>query len=221
LAGLLETFEHETGPNPSMAVIWLHGLGADAHDFEPAVPALTLGANQSIRFVFPNAPTRPVTVNGGAVMRAWYDIAGFGPRTAEDADGIRDSQTAIEALIERETQRGIGTRRIVLAGFSQGGAVALFTSLRHSSTLAGVIALSTYLPLQSTLSAEADEANRKTPIFMAHGVADPVVPIGLAQASRVRLEAEGYAVNWRTYPMAHGVLPNELGDVRQFLQSLW
>jgi phospholipase/carboxylesterase len=220
LSKVLETFEHQTGPDPAVSVIWLHGLGADAHDFEPAVPALALDSERPIRFIFPNAPARPVTINGGAVMRAWYDITGFGPEATEDSHGIRSSQTAIEQLIARETQRGIASERIVLAGFSQGGALALFTALRHSTTLAGVVALSTYLPLQATLHDEAAGANSKTPIFMAHGIADPIVPIDLAQLSRACLDKAGYSVDWRTYPVAHGVLPDELADVRLFLDAL-
>ena len=174
MSDLLETIEIETGASPRAAVIWLHGLGADGHDFEPIVPELGLPAAPALRFVFPHAPLQAVTMNGGAVMRAWYDVTGDG---RQDAAGIRASQARVEALIARERARGVAARSIVLAGFSQGGAVALQTGLRHPERLAGILALSSYLPLPDTLAHEASEANRDVPIFMAHGTQDPVIPL--------------------------------------------
>jgi phospholipase/carboxylesterase len=212
----LETLEVETGPQPAAAVIWLHGLGADGHDFEPVVPELGLPAAKPVRFVFPHAPQRPVTINMGMRMRAWYDILqlGGGP---EDEAGIRASQVQVEKLLEREKTRGIPARRIVLAGFSQGGAIALQTGLRHAERLAGVLALSTYLPLATTLAGERAALNNDLPIFMAHGSLDPMIPVQRAQLSRDALLGLGYAVQWREYPMAHAVCPQEIGDIAAFL----
>ena len=215
----IETIEVETGAAPRAAVIWLHGLGADGHDFEPIVPELDLPPAPAVRFVFPHAPAMPVTVNGGMVMRAWYDVYGLdGPRR-EDEAGIRASQARVEALLAREKARGVGAARIVLAGFSQGGAVALQTALRHAERLAGVLALSTYLPLAATLPAEASPANRDVPVFMAHGSHDPIVPVDRATRSRDRLREAGYAVEWHEYPMAHAVCGEEIADVAAWLRA--
>ncbi len=213
---LPETVELETGARPERAVIWLHGLGADGHDFEPVVPALGLPARLSVRFVFPHAPVRAVTVNMGMRMRAWYDIFEFGG-DSEDEAGIRDSQRLIEGLIERERGRGVEPRRIVLAGFSQGGAIVLQTGLRHPERLAGILALSTYLPLAATLEAERHAANADVPIFMAHGKNDELIGIERARRSRARLEALGYAIDWREYPMGHAVCPEEIASMGAWL----
>jgi len=212
----IETIEIETVPNPAAAVIWLHGLGADGHDFEPIVPEFGLPASKAVRFVFPNAPLRPVTINMGMRMRAWYDIFQLGGGT-EDEAGIRDSQGLLESLISREVARGIAHDRIVLAGFSQGGAIALQTGLRHAQRLAGMLALSTYLPLSGTLEKERAAANRGLPIFMAHGQYDDMIPIGRAAQSRDALQALGYALEWREYPMPHSVCPEEIADIAAFL----
>jgi phospholipase/carboxylesterase len=212
----LETIEIETGPHPSAAVIWLHGLGADGHDFEPVVPELRLPASKPVRFIFPNAPQRPVTINMGMRMPAWYDILqmGGGP---EDESGIRESQASLEKLIAAQQQKGIPARKIVLAGFSQGGAIVLQTALRHAERLAGVMALSTYLPLQGKLEKERKAMNNDLPIFMAHGSYDPMIPMVRAQHSRDALLALGYPVEWREYPMPHSVCPQEIADIAQFL----
>jgi phospholipase/carboxylesterase len=212
----LETIELETGPAPQAAVIWLHGLGADGHDFEPVVPELRLPASKPVRFIFPNAPQRPVTINMGMRMRAWYDILqlGGGP---EDEAGIRASQAQIESLIEREKTRGIPALRIALAGFSQGGAIVLQAALRQRERLAGVLAMSTYLPLAATLAGERQAINNDLPILMAHGSYDPMIPMFRAQQSRDALLGLGYAVDWREYPMAHAVCPEEIADIAAFL----
>lgn len=213
---VLETIELETGSRPGAAVIWLHGLGADGHDFEPVVPELALPAAKPVRFVFPNAPLRPVTINMGMRMRAWYDIQqlGGGP---EDEAGIRASQGLLENLIANEKKKGIPGSKIVLAGFSQGGAIALHTALRHGERLAGVLALSTYLPLFLKLEQERARANNALPIFMAHGSYDPMIPMERAADSRNALLALGYAVEWREYPMPHSVCPQEIADIAGFL----
>ena len=210
--------EIETAPAPDAAVIWLHGLGADGHDFEPLVPELRLPARLRLRFVFPHAPVRPVTINMGMPMRAWYDILQMGGGR-EDAAGIRDSQGLLEALVARERGRGIAASRIVLAGFSQGGAVALHTGLRHAERLAGVLALSTYLPLAATVAAERSAANRDLPVFMAHGRQDPMIDIARARESRAFLEGLGCAVQWREYAMPHSVCAEEVGDIAGWLLS--
>lgn len=215
---MLETLETETGPNPSASVIWLHGLGADGNDFAPIVPELRLPA-RAIRFVFPNAPQIPVTINGGMVMPAWYDISDVAVRR-EDERGVRASQAAIEALIEREIKRGSPAGNIVLAGFSQGGAIALQTALRHPERIAGVMALSTYLPLADLLPAEASAANCDVPIFMAHGTADPVITLNLAEQSRDQLKSLGYWIEWHAYPMPHSVCPQEIADIGTWLQRV-
>ena len=208
--------EIESGASPRAAVLWLHGLGADGRDFEPIVPELGLGGLPAIRFVFPHAPVRPVTINAGMRMRAWYDIfqLGGGP---EDEAGIRASQGFLETLIQAEKSKGIPASSIVIAGFSQGGAIALQAALRHPERLAGVLALSTYLPLAGKLAAEKAAANAATPIFMAHGSYDDIIPIARAQESRRILEAQGYRVEWRDYPMPHSVCPPEIDDISAFL----
>ncbi len=215
---MLTAVEIETGPAPSLAVIWLHGLGADGHDFEPIVPELKL--RFAVRFVFPHAPVRPVTINGGMAMRAWYDILGFDRSAREDDAGIRASATAVTELIDRELERGLRADRVVLAGFSQGGAIALHTALREPRALGGVIALSTYLPLAGTLAAERSAANERLPIFMAHGTSDNVLPLALGESSRRTLEAHGYAVDWHAYPMAHSVCLEEVSAIGAWLAAL-
>ena len=215
---MLETLELETGARPTAAVIWLHGLGADGHDFEPIVPELDLPDALAVRFVFPHAPLQPVTINGGAVMRAWYDVYGIDGARREDEAGVRASQAHVEALIARERERGVPASRVVLAGFSQGGAIALQTGLRHRERLAGIMALSTYLPLAATLAAEASDANRAVPIFMAHGRLDGVIPIERAIRSRDALRAAGYDVEWHEYRMDHAVCAEEIGDIAAWLR---
>ncbi len=217
---LLETLERETAPNPTRAVIWLHGLGADGNDFAPIVPELRLPASPGIRFVFPHAPVQPVTINGGLPMRAWYDIRNSDLAQREDAQGIRQSQLAVQALIARENARGIATRHIVLAGFSQGCAMTLQAGLRLEEPLAGLVGLSGYLPLADTLADEAHPANHKTPIFLAHGTHDPVVPLQRAQDSCKQLIDQGYDVCWNTYPMPHSVCAEEIQDIADFLRRV-
>jgi phospholipase/carboxylesterase len=216
----LETIEVETGCDPEAAVIWLHGLGADAHDFEPCVPMLNLGPELAVRYVFPNAPVRPVTLNGGALMRAWFDLLALDHEAPEDETGIRESARSVEQLIRRETERGIDAARIILAGFSQGGAVALFTALRYSQSLAGVIALSTYLPLSDLMSREKNPANEEIPIFMAHGQFDVMLNIDLARSSQKKLQQLGYSVSWHEYPMSHSVIAEEISDIKLFLSAV-
>ena len=212
----LETIEIETGANPGAAVIWLHGLGADGHDFEPIVPELRLPSTKPVRFIFPHAPERPVTINNGMRMRAWYDILqmGGGP---EDEAGIRASQKLLEGLISIQKNKGIPARKIVLAGFSQGGAIVLQTALRHPERLAGVMALSTYLPLRNTLDKERNAMNADLPVFMAHGEYDNMIGIDRAMQTRETLEKLGYAVEWHDYPMPHSVCPEEIGDIADYL----
>ena len=211
-----EAIEIDTGPQPAAAVIWLHGPGADGNDFVPVVPELGLPGRLALRFVFPHAPVRPVTINMGMRMRAWYDIAqlGGGP---EDEAGIRKSQGLLENLIAREKSRGVPAERIVLAGFSQGGAIALQTALRYPLRLAGVLALSTYLPLAATLAAERGKANQDLPIFMAHGRFDDLIPADRAEQSKGLLASLGYGVEWRTYPMPHSVCAEEIADIAAWL----
>lgn len=216
----LETVEVETGPEPDASVIWMHGLGADARDFEPAVPMLQFATGPGVRFVFPNAPVRPVTVNGGMKMRAWYDLVSMDRVGPEDEAGIRASGADIEALILREHERGIAADRIVLAGFSMGGAMALFTALCYREKLAGVVALSTYVPIADVVAAEASATNHGIPVFMAHGQVDDVVPFNFARSSRKRLHEMGYDVEWHEYPIAHSVIPEELQHVKAFLQRV-
>ena len=208
----MDAVEITTGESPDLAVIWLHGLGADGHDFEPIVPELSLP--RPVRFVFPHAPVRPVTINQGMRMRAWYDIFQFGGGP-EDEAGIRASQKLVEGLIGSEKGK-----RTVLAGFSQGGAIVLQTALRFAERLAGVLALSTYLPIATKLAAERSEANHDLPVFMAHGQYDDIIPIDRAQKSRDALKQLGYAVTWKEYPMPHSVCAEEIGDISAFLSRL-
>jgi phospholipase/carboxylesterase len=215
----LETVTVETGPKPTFTIIWMHGLGADGHDFEPLVPELVDRTMPALRFVFPHAPVRPVTINNGYAMRAWYDIIGIDRRAAEDFEGIKASAAGIAGLIKTENDRGIPTHRIVLAGFSQGGAMALHIGTRHPDALAGIIALSCYLPLARELEKERAVATQATPIFMAHGVQDPVVPFALGDESHRLLAASGYSVEWRSYPMPHSVCEPEVADIRAFLRQ--
>ncbi len=212
---LLDSIEIETAKNPAASIIWLHGLGADGNDFAPIVPEIRL-PRLAIRFVFPHAPVQPVTINGGMRMRAWYDIAD-GANRREDERGVRASQVLIETLIGREKERGTAAGRLVLAGFSQGGAIALQTGLRHPERIAGIMVLSAYVPVAEELSAEASPANRDVPIFMAHGSYDPVIPLAQAERSRKLLESLGYPVEWREYGMPHSVCPEELADIGAWL----
>jgi phospholipase/carboxylesterase len=220
---LLDAIEIETGNSPSYSVIWMHGLGADGNDFVPVVDELGLDAIPAIRFVFPHAPMRPVTINNGMVMRAWYDVSlgdlEGNPRRA-DEHGVRESQAQVAALIEREGKRGVEPEHVVLAGFSQGGAIALQAGLRHPRKLAGIMALSCYLPLAESLPREAAPANKSTPIFMAHGTYDPLVPIVAAAGSMTLLTGLGYAVEWRQYPMPHSVCPQEIEDIGAWLRKI-
>jgi phospholipase/carboxylesterase len=210
----MDAIELESGPRPQAAILWLHGLGADGHDFEPIVPEL--GLSQPVRFIFPNAPLRPVTINAGMRMRAWYDIFQLGAGPEDDA-GVRASQRLVEDFIAREKGRGIAPAKIVLAGFSQGGAVALQAALRHPERLAGLLALSTYLPLAASLQKERSAANSDLPIFMGHGRHDDVIPLERAQASRKHLEQLRYPVQWHEYPMPHSVCAPEIADIAAFL----
>ena len=210
---LLETVEITTGDHPEAAVIWMHGLGADGNDFVPIVRELDLSECPAIRFVFPHAETMPVTINNGYVMRAWYDILGMDLVRREDEVGLRKSQQQIEQLITREIERGIPAEHIILAGFSQGCAMTLQTGLRHPKKLAGLLCLSGYLPLADKLPAECSEANRSTPIFMAHGRVDPVVQIARAETSRDFLTRLGYAIEWKDYSMPHSVCEEEIDDI--------
>ncbi|MGD9942737.1 MAG: alpha/beta hydrolase [Burkholderiaceae bacterium] len=214
---LLDAIEIETGPQPTHSLIVLHGLGADGNDFAPICDELDLSTIGAIRYVLPHAPVRPVTINNGYPMRAWYDIIGTDLARREDESGVRQSQADVEALIERERERGIAPGRIVLMGFSQGCAMTLQTGLRYRDRLAGLVALSGYLPLAATLPAESSDANRLTPIFMAHGRGDPMIAIDRATASRDALRAMGYDVEWHDYPMPHSVCPQEIADLNRWL----
>ncbi len=217
---LLDCVEHQTGPQPTHSVIWLHGLGADGHDFAPIVPELRLPASLAIRFVFPHATIQPVTINGGMAMRSWYDILTPNLVKREDETGIRASEEAIHALIARENMRGVPSSRIVLAGFSQGCAMTLHTGIRFKEKLAGLMGLSGYLPLIDLAAQERHSANAATPIFLAHGTHDPVVTLERAEASRAKLLDLGYPVQWHTYPMPHSVCAQEIDDISKFLQSV-
>ena len=221
MSNFLPHVEIESGPNPTSAVIWLHGLGADGNDFAAVVPQLQLSGCQAIRFIFPHAPIMPVTINGGYEMPAWYDIFGANLLSQQDAVGIKRSEHAIAALIDRELDRGILLQNVVLAGFSQGCAMALHTGLRYKQKLAGIVALSGYLPLANSLAHERSQANANTPIFMAHGTHDPVVVMDRGEVSKNTLIALGYSVQWRTYAMAHSVHPEELADISKFLKEVF
>ena len=216
-ADLLETLEIETAPRPQASVIWMHGLGADGNDFAPLADEIDLPVG--VRYIFPHAPMMPVSINGGYVMRAWYDISDAAIRR-EDEAGVRASQRSVEALIAREKARGIAANRIVLAGFSQGGAIALHTGLRHAERLAGIMALSTYVPLADKLAAEASPANRDAPIFMAHGTHDPMISVARAKESRDLLLQLDYKIEWHEYRMEHSVCPQELADLGEWLRRV-
>jgi phospholipase/carboxylesterase len=219
----LEAIEIETGPQPQASVIWLHGLGADGNDFVPIVHELDLSGAPDIRFVFPHAPMQPVSINNGYVMRAWYDVKWGdleGRSKQADEKGVRSSQAAVAQLIEREISRGSSAGRIVLAGFSQGGAIALQTALRYPQKLGGVMALSTYLPLAESFAEEAAAENRRTPIFMAHGTDDAVIQHAIGAQSRDVLVQHGYDVEWHSYPMAHSVCLEEIRHIGDFLRRI-
>jgi phospholipase/carboxylesterase len=213
----LQTIERQTGADPKATIIILHGLGADGNDFVPFTSELDLAAVGPVRFVFPHAPTRPVTINGGYVMRAWYDILGADLVKREDERGLRESQAQIAALIDREVARGMPANRIVLGGFSQGCAMTLQTGLRYPQRLAGLLGMSGYLPLADTLDAERSDANRLAPVFMAHGQYDDIIPIARATRSRDALHALGYDVEWHAYPMPHSVVMEEIADISRWL----
>lgn len=218
---LLETVELETAPDPRWAVVWLHGLGADGHDFAPIVPEVVQRGWPAIRFVFPHAPMRPVTINNGMRMRAWYDIRdlGFEGTVGDRADaaGVGASVAQVEALVARENERGIPASRVLLAGFSQGGAIALSAALQRKEPLAGVVALSTYLPLASQAEGAPTGSATSQPVFMAHGTQDPVVPFAAGQRSAERLRAMGFDVEWHAYPMQHQVCAEQIRDLGQWV----
>ncbi len=214
---LLETIEQETGPAPQWAIIWLHGLGADGHDFVPLVPELVRPQWPALRFVFPHAPVRAVTINNGARMRAWYDIVGMDFPTRADSEGVDQSIAQASALIDREHARGIPAERVLLAGFSQGGAIALAAGLRRTTPLAGVIALSTYLPGAETAADSKILAATRQPVFMAHGSADPVIPLIHAERSAQLLSSLGFEVEWHRYPMAHQLCGEEIRDLGDWM----
>jgi len=220
VAATLDTIEIESQPNPGAAIIWMHGLGADANDFVPIVKELDLRGCPGIRFVFPNAPAIPVTINGGYVMRAWYDILGTDIAKREDEKGLRASQTEIEKLIAREIARGIPAHRIILAGFSQGCAMTLQTGLRYPEKLAGLMCLSGYVPLRDAVAAERSAANQHTPVFLVHGRADPVIPLQRAEQSRDLLIQLGYSIEWHEYMMQHSVCAEEIEDIGNWLRQV-
>ncbi len=213
----MDVIEAESGDNPGATILILHGLGADGNDFVPIAQELDLRSVGPVRFLFPHAPVLPVTINGGYRMRAWYDIIGFDADAPQDEAGLRRSQALVEALLQREKERGIAANRIVLAGFSQGCAMALLAGLRHRERLAGIVGLSGYLPIATTTEAERSEANRDTPIFLAHGTNDEVVGLDRAEASRDALQALGYRVDWHQYAMGHSVSPREIVDLNAWL----
>lgn len=217
---LLKTIEVNPADKPKASVIWLHGLGANGHDFEPIVPELHLPKSLAVRFIFPTAPTRPVSLNQGYKMPAWFDIAAVGMDIAVDMQGMNESVQAIEALIAREVSLGIPTQNIVLAGFSQGGAVALYVGLYYSQPLAGIMALSTFLPLETPITQNLSAANRATPVFIAHGTQDVMVPFQLGELTRERLIKLDHKVEWHTYPMGHEVCPQEVKDISKWLQKI-
>ena len=214
-----DAVEVTTGENPAGSIIWLHGLGADGHDFEAIVPELRLPAGLSLRFVFPHAPVQPVTINGGMAMRSWYDIRSFDSDDRADRDGLLKSSALLEDLIAREIERGIEPDRIVIAGFSQGGAVAIHTALQTEHHIAGLMALSTYMALPE--DAENAACRKDLPIFMAHGSFDPVLQIDWGRSSADKLTEKGYTVDWHEYPMAHAVCPQEIADISQWLSNVF
>jgi phospholipase/carboxylesterase len=214
---MLDVIEAESGENPTATILILHGLGADGNDFVPIAEELELAAVGPVRFIFPHAPVMPVTINGGYRMRAWYDVLGSFGEAVEDEAGLRRARDLVEALLAREKQRGIPAHRIVLAGFSQGCAISLLTGLRHPERLAGIAGLSGYLPLAATTAAERTEASLQTPIFLAHGTHDEVVPLERAEAARDTLQALGYQVEWHEYLMGHSVHPLEIAELNAWL----
>lgn len=216
---LIEHLELNTGPEPKGTIIWMHGLGADCWDFVPVVKELGLDPDLTLRFIFPQAPSRPISINNGYVMPGWYDISMMEIERKPDEAGIRESQGFIDDLIDREIGRGISSDKIVLAGFSQGGAIALQAGLRSRHELAGVLALSTYLTLEESLGTEGSEINRRIPILMCHGTQDPIVPLALVEKSRAALERMGYRVDWKTYPMPHAVCPPQIEDVGEWIAA--
>jgi phospholipase/carboxylesterase len=217
---MLETIEIETHLSCNASIIWMHGLGADGHDFESIVPELGLPEQIKLRFIFPHAPLRPITLNNNYVMRAWYDIIAIGPGAQEDGPGLEQMSHTVGRLIEQEHQRGIPYERIILAGFSQGGAMALYTGLRYPHKLAGILALSTYLPVAQTTSAQLSEHNKNISIFMAHGTLDLVVPLPFGEYSYQMMRRLHLPVQWKTYPMAHGLVKEELIDIRQHIIAM-
>ena len=217
--GVLDAVEITTGSEPTAAVIWLHGLGADGHDFEPIVPELQLPSDLQLRFVFPHAPIRPVTINGGMHMRAWYDIVSLDSEGRADADGVRERTAILEALIAREIERGVPAQNIVIAGFSMGGAIAIHTALHTSHRLAGLMALSTYLPIPGDV--ETSTGGRDLPVFAAHGTFDPMVLHQWGKASADSLAAAGFTVEWHEYPMQHAVCAEEIEDIRTWLLKVF
>ncbi len=220
-----ETVEVGGRAQPDGTVIWLHGLGADGHDFEPIVSELNLDNHADIRFVFPHAPVRPVTINGGIPMRAWYDVMSLDRTGPQDEAGIRDSAASLTQLIKRENDRGVDASRIVLAGFSQGGAIAMHTAMRFSHRLAGLMALSTWMPLESTISEEVVESSesqpRELPVLMAHGTFDPMLPLAAGQHARDIMQEAGFSVQWHEYPMAHAVCAEEISEIRKWLVNIY
>ncbi len=216
---ILETHEIETGEKPSISVIWLHGLGADGFDFAPIVPELIRKNWPAIRFVFPHAPVRAVTINNGFRMRAWYDIKSFDFNQRADETGVRESMMQVETLIARENDRGVASSKIFLVGFSQGGAVALAAGLRREAGIAGIVALSTYLPMSDTTANEITPAGKNTPVFFAHGSADPVIPVDIGKASYFALAKMGVETRWQEYPMQHGVCAEEISDLANWLDQ--
>ncbi len=216
---LLECLEISTADNPQYSVIWMHGLGADGHDFEPIVPCLGLSPDTAVRFIFPHALMRPITINGGAVMRAWYDIIEISTSKGQDEAGVRHSAGKVRGLIDHEIERGIPASRIILAGFSQGGAMALHVGLRYPQKLAGIMVLSAYLLFPERLQNERSEANVTTPVFVAHGTQDPVIPIALGEAVKSVLQAGQWPVEWHSYPIPHSVSQAEITDIGRWLQS--
>jgi phospholipase/carboxylesterase len=214
---MIEHLELTTGINPKGTVIWMHGLGADCWDFVPIVKELGLPSELPLRFIFPQAPTRPITINGGHAMPGWYDISMAELERKPDEKGVRDSQAAIDEIIQREISRGVASDKIILTGFSQGGAIALQVGLRQTQPLAGILALSTYLTLNDSLGAEKSIANANIPILMAHGTQDNVVPLTLARTSSAQLQSHGYKVEWREYAMQHAVCGDEIGDIADWI----
>ncbi|MEM7280165.1 MAG: carboxylesterase [Pseudomonadota bacterium] len=219
MSEILDCVEVTTGTTPEGSVVWLHGLGADGHDFEPIVPHL--GINTPLRFVFPHAPVRPITINGGMSMRAWYDILAFDRNAIQDEQGIRDSAELAHALMLREVDRGIPWNKIVLAGFSQGGAITLYQSVRMKERLAGIMALSTYMPMEKHFDSESVSTNKDTPFFLAHGQYDPVLPCTMGEDAHKLLTQHGFKPQWTVYPMEHSVSMEEIADIKTWLAGVF